>query len=87
MYASDYDISNRINQNMQNTIKNINKLLASLPQVTATYGRRTSDDEEVTSLCADSRAVEPGAMFVAVRGVTSTDTASYPRQWPQAPLP
>ncbi len=53
---------------MQNTIKNINKLLASLPQVTATYGRRTSDDEEVTSLCADSRAVESGAMFVAVRG-------------------
>ena len=27
--SRDYDISNRINQNMQKTIKNINKLLAS----------------------------------------------------------
>jgi hypothetical protein len=38
-------------------------------------------DPEITRVTADSRQVEPGALFVAVEAIASTAGASSPMPW------
>jgi UDP-N-acetylmuramoyl-L-alanyl-D-glutamate--2,6-diaminopimelate ligase len=56
-------------------------LLAAAPSVTASAGALESDvaDREVTAIVYDSRRVEPGSVFVAMRG-EHADGASFAQQ-------